>query len=147
MKLTTRARYGTRAVLDLALNHGKGPVFLQDIAKNQNISQKYLQNLFQSLKSAGILLSVRGAHGGFVLARKPEEIRLSEVIPVLEGPLSLVDCVDNGKACKATEDCVTRELWRKLSEAMMQVLESTTLADLAEKVKQKATKVQSSFEI
>ena len=147
MKLTTRARYGTRAVIDLASNYGKGPVFLHEIAEKEGVSEKYLQHLFHSLKVVGLIKSERGVGGGFSLAKDPSTIRLSELVTVLEGPLSLVECVDDKKACSRSADCVTRELWKKLSESMMKVLDSMTLDDLVRLQKQKEGQEAVSYQI
>lgn len=130
MKLTTKTRYGTRAILTLALSYGKEPVFLGDIAKKERLSVKYLQHIFHLLRNAGIVRSARGVHGGFALARSPSQIKLSEVIRVLEGPLSLVDCVERESACSFSAACATRELWRIVGDSMVSVLDKMTLEDL-----------------
>jgi Rrf2 family protein len=123
--------------LDLALQGGKGPVLLRDIAKRQRISLSYLEQLITPLIAAGIVGSTRGARGGVSLARPAEEIRLSEVIRILEGSIALVDCVNDPKVCPRSDLCVTRDIWGEMAKAMSEVLESTTLQDLAERQKKK----------
>ena len=137
MKLSTRGRYGTRALLELALRQGEGPVLLRDIAQRQQISLPYLEHLITPLIAAGIIRSTRGARGGVLLARPPEEIRLSEVIQLLEGSIAPAECVNNPEACMRSEFCVTRDVWDELKKAMNGILESTTLQDLAERQKGK----------
>ena len=137
MKLSTRGRYGTRMLLDLALHQGGGPVPLKDIAKREEISLLYLEHLITPLVAAGMIRSTRGARGGVCLARSPEEIKLSEVVGLLEGSIALVDCVNDPKACPRSELCVTRDIWVELKEAMDGVLESKTLHDLVEMQKKK----------
>ena len=137
MKLSTRGQYGTRALLDLALHHDEEPVLLKDIAQRQQISLRYLEHLITPLIAAGIVLSTRGPRGGVSLAKPPEEIRLSEVIQLLEGSIAPVECVNNPRICTRSELCVTRDIWGELKKAMNGVLESTTLQDLAERQKRK----------
>ena len=137
MKLSTKGRYGTRALLELALRQGKGPVLLKDIAQRQQISLPYLEHLITPLIAAGIVRSTRGARGGVLLARPSEEIRLSEVIQLLEGSIAPAECVNNPEVCMRSEFCVTRDVWGELKKAMNGILESTTLQDLAERQKGK----------
>ena len=137
MKLSTRGQYGTRALLELALYEGKGPVQLKDIAQRQQISTMYLEHLITPLIAAGIVRSARGAKGGVWLARPAQEIKLSEVIQLLEGSVAPVDCLNDPKCCSRTELCVTRDIWQELKEAIDGVLESTTLKDLVERHKRK----------
>ena len=133
MKLSTRARYGTTALLDLALHWGSGPVQLKDIARRQNISFHYLEHLMAPLVGAGIVRSTRGARGGMQLARQPQEIKLSEVIQLLEGSITPVECIDNPESCPRSDLCATRDVWNEMKKAMDGVLESTTLQDLVER--------------
>ncbi len=137
MKLSTRARYGTRALLDLALHSGEGAVLLKDIARRQEISLPYLQHLITPLIAAGIIKSTRGARGGILLLKPPAEIKLSEVLQLLEGSIAPVDCVNNPKTCPRSDLCVTRDIWGELEKVMNAVLESTTLQDLVERQKRK----------
>jgi Rrf2 family protein len=137
MKLSTRARYGTRALLDIALNGKDKPVLLKDIARRQEISIMYLEHIITPIIAAGILRSTRGAKGGVWLARPPHEIKLSEVMQLLEGSLAPVQCVDDPKYCRRSPSCITREVWSELKQAMNSVLETTTLQDLVERQKTK----------
>lgn len=137
MKLSTRTRYGTRALLELALHKGEGPVFLKDIARQQQISLSYLEHLVAPLIAGGIIRSTKGPRGGISLVRKPEEIKLSEITRILEGPMAPVECVNTPDVCNRSGACATRDVWSRLKDAMDDVLESTTLQDLAEKQKKK----------
>ncbi|MDO8568988.1 MAG: Rrf2 family transcriptional regulator [Dehalococcoidales bacterium] len=137
MKLSTRARYGTRALLDLALHREEEPVQLKDIAFRQEVSLHYLEHLISPLISAGVIRSIRGARGGIKLARQPYQIRLSEVIQLLEGSISPVECLDNPKVCNRSSACATRDVWSDMKKAMHAVLESTTLQDLVDRQRDK----------
>ena len=137
MKLSTRGRYATRALLELALHQGDGPIQLKDIARRQQISLRYLEHLITPLISGGIVQSIRGAKGGVWLAKAPEEIRLSDVIQLLEGSMAPVACVDNPEICGRSAFCVTRDIWGELKKAIDEILESTTLHDLVERQKNK----------
>jgi len=137
MKLSTRGRYATRALLELALRPGDNPATLKDIAQRQQISIRYLEHLITPLVAAGIVRSMRGPKGGIALARSPQEIRLSEVIQLLEGSTAPVECLDNPAVCARSATCVTRDVWGELRKAMDNVLGSTTIADLVERQKRK----------
>jgi Rrf2 family transcriptional regulator, cysteine metabolism repressor len=130
LKFSTRARYGTRALLDIALNGDDGLVMLKDIAARQEISKRYLEHMMTLLKKGGLLVSERGVGGGYRLARPPEEIRLDEVFEALEGGLTPVDCVSDVATCERADDCMVRLLWCDVTDAMRSVLEKRTLADL-----------------
>ena len=132
MKISTKGRYGMRAMVDLAIHNGEGPVLLKDIAKRQQLSERYLEQLVLSLKAAGLVRSIRGAHGGFMLAKAPNEINLSQIFQVLEGPLGLVECVDDPTSCSRVDFCVTRDVWQELKDGIISILDSKTLQDLAE---------------
>jgi Rrf2 family protein len=145
MKLSTRGRYATRALLDLALHQGKTPIQLKDIAQRQEISLRYLEHLITPLIIAGIIQSTRGPRGGVTLAKPPEKIRLSEVIQLLEGPIAPTECVNNPGICTRSELCVTRDIWSELKKAMNGVLESTTLQDLVERQRRKEQPEQAMY--
>jgi Rrf2 family cysteine metabolism transcriptional repressor len=130
MKLSTRGRYGTRAMLDVALHCAEGPVHLKDIARRQEVSKKYLEHLISRLEAAGLLRSIRGAGGGISLARPPSEIKLSEILQTLEGPIALVECVDNPEWCSRSSSCATRDIWMQMGQLLSDLLESKTLEDL-----------------
>ena len=147
MKLSTRGRYGTRALFELALHQGETPVLLRDIAERQRISLPYLEHLITPLIAAGIVRSIRGARGGVLLARGPEEIKLSEVIQILEGSVAPVECVNNPGICSRSASCVTRDVWGELKKVMTGVLESTTLQDLVERQKRKGQSEEAMYYI
>lgn len=133
LKLSTRGRYGLKAMIDLALQYGEGPVPLRDVAERQRLSEHYLEQLVAPLRRAGLVTSSRGAQGGYELAREPAKISIGDIVRVLEGPLSLVDCLDNGaSACDQTSICLSRSVWRRLRDSMENVLDSTTLADVTD---------------
>ena len=133
MKLSTRARYGTRALLDLALQNPGELVLLKNIAQRQKISLSYLEHLIAPLTAAGIIGSIRGPQGGIRLVKAPEDINLAEVVKLLEGSIAPAECISNPETCNESDYCVTRELWSELYSAMNEVLESTTLQDLIDK--------------
>ncbi len=134
MKLSTRTRYGLRAILDLAVYQGKGPIQLKVIAKHQQISIKYLEQLIAILRSAGLVRSIRGSKGGYVLARPAQEIKVSDVFFALEGPSAIVvECLENKDYCARVLDCIAREVWVKVQDAIIEVLKSMTLQDLINK--------------
>ncbi len=137
MRLSTKGRYGARAMLDLALNFGKEPVLLKDIARRQEVSEKYLEHSISALRKAGLVRSIRGARGGYILAKSPSEIRLSKIMEVLEGSMAPVDCVDDPQVCHRVNLCVTRDIWAKMKEAIDNILESITLQDMVEQQKKK----------
>ena len=130
MKLSTKGRYAARAMLDLALNHNKGPVSAKEVAVRQKISERYLENIFSVLAKAGLVNSTRGKSGGFSLSREPKNIDLGEIITAVEGSLAPVDCVADSGNCDRVSICVTYEIWGKLEKAMMDILSSTTLKDM-----------------
>jgi len=137
VKLSTRARYGTKALLELALHWSEEPVLLKDIAQRQQIPLPYLEHLIGPLVRAGIVKSTRGVRGGVWLLKPPREVILSEVIQLLEGSIALVECVDNPETCPRSELCVTHEVWDEVKEAISKVLESVTLQDLVERQRQR----------
>ena len=133
MKLSTKGRYATRAMLDLALHSGEGPILIKDIARRQEISELYLKQLFIPLKTAALVRAIRGAHGGFTLARPPSQIKLIEIVQSVEGSTAPVECVDDAGICRRSDLCVTRGVWAEVKKAMDKVLESTTLQDMVER--------------
>jgi Rrf2 family cysteine metabolism transcriptional repressor len=135
LKLSTRGRYGVRLMLDLALHYGQGPVPLHDIAKRQDISEKYLWHLIPPLRDAGLVHSSRGANGGYVLARPPSGITLKDILAVLEGQICLVDCVSDPSFCPRSRNCVPKDIWRDVSKTIAQTLDSFNLGQMIEKQK------------
>lgn len=137
MGISTKGRYGTRFMLELALGYGKGLVLLKDIARRQSISEGYLEQIVPSLKAAGLVKSYRGAYGGYTLARDPSKITITEILTALEGSLDLVDCVNRPQKCDRADTCAVRGLWSKVSKKIVDMLDSENLGDLAEKHRHK----------
>jgi Rrf2 family cysteine metabolism transcriptional repressor len=138
MKLSTRGEYGLRAMFELALHYGKGPIPLKFIAQKQELSEHYLEQLFASLRKSGLVESTRGSQGGYNLAKKPEEILVGDIIRALEGPIGPTDCVkDKGKLkpCERADTCVARSVWEKVRDSITEVLDSITLAQMCEQAK------------
>lgn len=135
MKISTRTRYGIRATIELAEHYKKGPLQLRIIAERQEISVKYLEQLMAVMRSAGLVRSVRGAKGGYMLAKSPEDIRLSDVFHCLEGPVATAECIDNQDYCTRAIDCVARDLWARVEKAINEVLDAVTLRDMVERIK------------
>jgi Rrf2 family protein len=142
MKLSTRTRYGIRAVIELAQHESDRPLQLKLIAERQEISIKYLEQLMSLLRSAGFVRSVRGSRGGYVLARPANQIRLSEVFRSLEGTVTTTECIEDTDACERSADCVAREMWMEVEAAIHQVLDATTLADLVERTRKRTSNYQ-----
>lgn len=137
MKLSTRTRYGIRAILDIAESNAGRPMQIRLIAKNQEISVKYLEQIMALLKSAGIVRSIRGSKGGYLLAKPLEQLKLSDIFHCLEGSVATVECIENEDYCERAEDCIARELWEQVQKAVDKVLESVTVKDLLEKARDK----------
>ncbi len=136
MKLSTRGRYGLKAMVDLAVEYGGAPVSTSTLASLQGISEAYLEQLISSLRKAGLIVSLRGAQGGYKLARAPEEINVGEILRILEGSTDLVECVGTEKVdCDNACTCSARPLWLKLQAKINAVLNETSLADMAEDYK------------
>lgn len=130
MKLTTRSRYGTRMLLDIARNGAEEPVRISDIARRQKVSVKYLEKLIRELRLAGFIRSRRGPRGGHMLNRPVDEIHIGDVVRVLEGDAALVDCAADKTSCERAPKCATRAVWRAASIAVYQALNAFTVADL-----------------
>ena len=133
MKISTRGRYALRLMLDLAKNQTGEPVSLKDIATRQGISDKYLEQIISVLNKAGYVKSVRGAQGGYILTRKTEEYTVGMILRLTEGSLAPVACVEEENCCERMQDCATLYVWRKMNDAINEVVDGITLADLVEK--------------
>jgi len=133
MKLSTRSRYGLRLMFELALGYGTRAVQLQDIAKKQDLSEKYLSKLVFKLKKVNLIDSIRGAHGGYTLKREPDKITVLDIVTALEGDLSIVDCTSKSVECNRARTCPSRNIWCGLSKVINDYLSGITLADLVEK--------------
>lgn len=149
LKLTTKGRYGLRAVIDLAMYAKNEPVSLSDVAERQNISISYLEQLVAKLKKAGIVQSTRGAQGGYALAKAPEEISVGEILRALEGSLSPVDCSavdgEGETECSASNFCVTKYVWKRINDSINDTVNNMFLSELLEEsnnVKSDATQVE-----
>lgn len=137
MKLSTRSTYGVRAMMALALQHGTGPVMVKEIAEQQNLPPTYLEQLMVLLKKASLVNATRGAKGGYVLSRAASDITLAEIIEVLEGPLTLTDCPSGVGCCGHPETCALNDVWNTASQALIQVFQDITLANLIERQRAK----------
>ena len=142
MKLSTRSRYGVRMMLDLAGHYGEKPVFLKDIAAREKISEKYLSLIVIPLKSAGLIRSIRGAQGGYILAREPKDITLRNIVEAVDGETCLVNCVKNPETCDRASTCPTRDLWQHLGSKISETLEHISLAQLAKNQESKNIQAQ-----
>lgn len=129
LKLSTKGRYGVKAMLDLAVHQGDEPTSIKTISKRQDISEYYLEQLFAPLRREGIIRSVRGAQGGYFLNRDPKDITVLEVINILEGPIFLSECLET-EECSNIDLCATRTLWQKIKFSVEEVMESITLQDM-----------------
>jgi len=130
MKLSTRTRYGSRALVEIAAAYPDRAVCVREISEKQQISPKYLEQIIGSLKLAGIIRPIRGMHGGYTLTRPPDRINLRQVFDVLEGSIAPVQCVDNPNACPIRDECPTRSTWVEIKSAVADVLEKRTLQSL-----------------
>lgn len=139
MKISTKGRYALRLMLDLAMHDTGSPVSLKDIAARQSISDKYLEQIISILNKAGFVRSIRGAQGGYRLMRKPEEYTVGMILRLTEGSLAPVDCVNEGSSCDRMEACVTIRIWKQIYEAVNNVVDNITLADVIEWQTEKGT--------
>lgn len=130
MKLSTRGRYGTRLMLELAKQYGKGPISMSDISRNQKIPIKYLEQLIIPLKKANLITSVRGPKGGHMLAKAPNEINLWEILLRLESKFTFVDCLADETCCDSIATCPIRPVWGKAFDSMKTIFKNTTLIDV-----------------
>ena len=129
MKLSTKGRYGVKAMVELAINYGGAPLSIKTISKRQNISEYYLEQLFSPLRKAKLITSIRGVQGGYVLSREPKDITVAEIMYVLEGPIEIAECID-GVSCDNLDCCATRLLWAKIKNSIDDVMKSVTLQDI-----------------
>ena len=132
MKISAKGEYGVRAMAILALDYRAGPVPLREIAKREGISYQFLEQIFLPLRRAGLINSIRGAKGGYVLAKAPGEIKIGDIVRILEGPIAPVDCVGEGNSeqCNRSAACLTRGIWERLRDKVSEVLDDITLADV-----------------
>ena len=130
MKLSTRSRYGTRILLELARKMGKAPVQVSEISKRQEIPAKYLEQLIRTLKKADLVTSVRGPKGGHLLAKPPENITLGQIVRLFEGQADLVECVSSPDKCHNSDNCRVRQAWKEATSVLFKSLDKITIADL-----------------
>jgi len=144
LKLSTRGRYGVKAMIDLALHRDEAPVSLKSIAERQGISEHYLEQLIAVLRKAGLVRSVRGAQGGYILGKDPSEILIGDIIRVLEGPIAPVECVseEDPECCEKADFCVTRTIWEKVRDSITDVLDSISLEDMVQDAARKESERQ-----
>jgi len=142
IRLSTKGRYGTRLMLNLALHHngGQKPTILKSVSDQEEISIRYLEQIIIPLKINKLVKSIRGAGGGYILARNPADIRLSEILHALEGSCCLVECVEDDEYCERTPGCVTHEVWEEASLMLKNYFENISLEDLVKRVKKKSRK-------
>ncbi|HBC97953.1 MAG TPA: transcriptional regulator [Clostridium sp.] len=142
MKLSTKGRYGVRAMLDLAIHYSGEPSSIKSISERQNISEYYLEQLFSSLRKSNLIKSIRGAQGGYILNREPKDITIAEIMGVLEGPVEISNCIDenNESSCSKIDCCATRLLWSKIKESIDRVMKFTTLQDMVDDYNQMVRK-------
>jgi len=138
MHLTTKVRYGTRAMAELARVYPEEALSLKDVAEQQQLSVKYLEQIMRALKSSGLVKSVRGAHGGYELAKAPGEITLRDVFDALEGSAALAECVEDPDSCPMHKTCPTRDIWVQMTESVTGILDKTTLQDIVNRMKEKS---------
>ena len=134
MKLSTKGRYGVRAMVDLAASYGGAPVSIKSISKRENLSEYYLEQLFSPLRRANIIRSIRGAQGGYVLCKHPSEITVGDIMTILEGPIEIADCID-GVECESSDCCATKAVWEKIKNSIDSVMNSITLQDIMDDYK------------
>lgn len=130
MKISTKSRYGARAILEIAKGTRDNPVKRKMIVDNQNIPDSYLKNILISLKDSGLINAIRGSGGGYILAKSASDITFLEIIRALEGDLSLVECVSNPAVCERADICATREIWKKMTRSQEDVLNNITVKEI-----------------
>lgn len=133
MKLSTRIRYGTRLMVDLALNYNNGPLVLNVVSKQEKVSKKYLEQIIRRLMSAHLVKSVRGPRGGYYLTKSPEKTKVLDIINAIEGPLNLIECLKNPTKCPLVNKCTTRAYWLEVQNNLKKSFANKTLKGLAEK--------------
>ncbi len=141
MNVTTKGHYGLMAMAELAMHHGEGPVPLKTIAENQGLSEHYLEQLFAPLRRAGLVKSVRGAQGGYLLGREPKEITVGDVLRVLEGPLAPIECALDGpleelEHCTNPLHCLVRDVWVRLHRVIEQTVDGITLQEICDRARE-----------
>lgn len=148
MRLSTRGHYGLKAMFDLAQHYGPEPIPLKTVAQRQNISDSYLEQLIATLRNSGLVKSVRGSQGGYILAKEPEKITVGDIIRAMEGPIAPVDCVSevDPTECERSDFCITRTVWERVRDGLAELMDSISLADMIKDAeKMKSQKVKNNF--
>jgi Rrf2 family cysteine metabolism transcriptional repressor len=130
LKLSTKGRYGVKAMFELALQYGGEPLSIKEIADRLSMSDYYLEQLFGTLRKSGLINSIRGAQGGYMLSKAPNMITAADILNVLEGPIEISDCISDEMNCSRSNYCATRLLWIKISDSVNNVINSVTLQDM-----------------
>jgi len=141
MKISTKGRYALRLMLDLAINYTGEYISIKSIAARQDISEKYLEQIITQLNKAGYVRSVRGAQGGYMLSKAPSEYTVGMILRLMEGSLAPVSCIEEEENCNRASRCVTQEIWHKIQEAVEDVVDNITLADLVTRYQEKTEPV------
>lgn len=139
LKISTKGRYALRLMLDLAMQGGETPVSLRDVSERQRLSEKYLEQIVTPLSRTGLVRAVRGAGGGYLLTKSPEEYTVGAILRTLEGELAPVECAVDPNYCERCEECVTVELWQQIYQAVSNVVDHVTLADLTARAREKGS--------
>lgn len=147
MRISTKIRYGARAILELASHYGQGPIDLKEIARKEDISLKYLEQVIIPLRTAGLVKSVRGARGGYSLAKPPSEIRLNDVIEILDGQVQFIECLRDPKGCRKASSCVTRDIWKQAFDALQDVFRSITFEEMVNRKKERERQLPPTYQI
>ncbi|MBQ6820354.1 MAG: Rrf2 family transcriptional regulator [Clostridium sp.] len=142
MKLSTKGRYGVKAMVDLAIHYGNAPISIKTISQRQGISEYYLEQLFLPLRKEKLIKSIRGAQGGYVLNREPKDITIADIMFVLEGPIEIAECIENSE-CDNVDFCATRLLWEKIKNSIDEVMNNITLQDIVDDYDRLKTKGES----
>ena len=142
MKLSTKIRYGVRAMIDIGTHCSDRPVPLNNVSKRQDVSAKYLEAIMPALKAAELVCSIKGPGGGYTLARRPQEITLYDIFAALEGPACLVDCVNQPESCHRQTSCVSYDVWKNLSQLINDNLKSVTISELIARQREKETRAR-----
>jgi len=137
LKISTKGRYATRLMLDLALHYNSGYVSLKAVAQRQSISDKYLEQIITQLSRAGLVRSARGAQGGYRLTKDPAECTVGDILRATEGSLAPVSCLDDASQCDMASSCIAMEIWRKVEKAVDDVVDNITLADMVQRYEEK----------
>ena len=149
MKVSTKGDYATRAMQDLALHSDQGPIQIEDIARRQHLPVRYLEQILLSLKRAGFLESKRGVNGGYYLAKHPREITVGAIIRAMEGPIIPIFCVGSGKReiCVEEPHCSPRDIWNEVRDAVVRIVDHTTLEDLCRQIRVKRERQELTYQI